>query len=103
MDCASGTPYAYISWRNDMPYPIDYWSDYPEGTMRGGIMEPSSAYTITTSFTGATRVQRGTILRLGYGNDGMTRRVADISLSAFRSGADQPCGFDVVATTWSSE
>ena len=100
LECGASTDQALVFWRNDQAYPIDVWTDWYD--IDGLIITPTNG-TMVVRFDSSTREHVGSSIQLGHGNDGEHRRLADVSVRAYRGGTDQPCGFNVVATTWSSE
>ena len=85
--CRPGIDVAEVNWTNDGADPIDAWRDfYGDWT---GTIASTGLDLVVVEFDGTTRVQHGSTIHLGQGNDAVTRRIADIRVHAYRGGTDQ--------------
>lgn len=99
--CTAGNSDASVLWTNTTGAPVDVWTDYnPDGQTRP-FVAPSNAANLYVAYWDPGNVyQIGTQLDLGQGNSPGPRKTATISIHAYRSGLNAPCGFQATATTW---
>lgn len=99
-NCGGGD--AVINYRNNTSGPVDFWNDRLNG-VSGAVIDPDpNNYWNVVIFDTASHKQDATFLRLGKGDTGAARTIASIDLSAYEANGNSPCGFQVIATLWST-
>jgi hypothetical protein len=96
---------ANVVWSNNSGGPVDIWWDFDSsGRSRGTVSHgPSPLLPIVTSSSSNPALHTmSTTVSLGTGADPGPRKVATITVSALQEVNNNPCGFQVQGTLWTS-